>query len=543
MNEKGLIEQVFKIINRNYSNIYALDIMGDLVYVFEFDQNNKLNITEKITYTSFIDRVKTIVHQDDLKMYFDALSLNKLESDYQQNKEETIIKYRKAMPTGEYRYYINIINYLSFEGKKLIFMMSEDVNSRLIDVEKSNNELEEQIDTYKNKISYEREAISDALYKVNDILASADNAASTRNYINSIFKNVSTDHPELNKVILDKVMNTVDYKKPSILIVDDSAIIRNSLKRIFQDEFDIIFAKDGNEAVKIINDNILVMDYDNTKENIAGILLDLIMPEYDGFYVLDFMKKNRLFTKVPVAIISGDETKETRRKVYQYDIVDMLEKPFNTDNIRRRISKIINLYSSKANLSSIVSAQDEAIKENNDTNLIPIMNQIVANYVNSNESIRLSNVVRTIAIKVKELYPEYNLNNKYIDAITKNAPLYNIGAIAMAENMIVTSDSIRHEIQNGLTIVDNYVFDKYEKDIANNIVKYSCEMYNGLGYPDGVEGDNIPIEAGITNMAVRIVANSNITAGIKDVLDEESKYNPKLINALNEAKKELKDLK
>jgi putative two-component system response regulator len=539
MDEQGLIRQVYKIVNKNYQDIYAIDIMNDLVYVFDFHEFEDLAIKEKISYTDFIERVKAFCHPDEIKEYFEALSLNRLESLYQQNKEETLVKYKRLMPTGEYRYFINYINYLNYQGKKLIFMISEDVNSRLIDTEKDKIQLEEQIDTYKNTMDVEREAISDALYKVNDVLAASDDATSTRNYINSIFKNVSTDHPELNKIILDKVMNTVDYKKPSILITDDSALIRNTLKRIFQEEFNIIFAKDGKEAVDIITKNISNNNYDNTKENIVGILLDLVMPSYDGFYVLDFMKNNNLFTKVPVAIISGDETKETRRRVYQYDIVDMLEKPFNADNIRRRISKIINLYSSKANLSDIVSAQDETLKVVNDTNLIPIMNQIVTNYLKSKESILLSNATRILTIKLKDKYPEYNIDNKYLDAIVKSAPLYNIGAIAVDENMVITSESIKHEIENGLTIVDNYITDEYDKNIANNIVKYSCEMYDGSGYPDSLKGDNIPIEASIVNMIVRIVSAQDILTGINSILEERTKYNPKLIDALNDAKNDL----
>ena len=543
MNENGLLEQLYKIINKNYSDIYVVDIMGDVVYCIALNEDGKLGIQTKKSYTEFIEDAKKFVHQDEIKEYFEALSLNKLESDYQKNAEETLVKYKRLMPTGEYRFYINIINYLTYENRKLIFMMTEDVNTRLLDVEKDKFQLESQIDSYKTKITNEREVISDALYKVNNMLAASDNSVNTRNYINSIFKNVSNDHPELNKVILDKVMNTVDYKKQSILIVDDSAIIRNSLKRIFQDEFNIIIAKDGKEAVDILNKDVLSNNYDNTKDNIAGVLLDLIMPNYDGFYVLDWLKTNRLFNRIPVAIISGDETKETRRKVYQYDIVDMLEKPFNTDNIRRRISKIVNLYSSKTNLSNLVSVQDETIKVVNDTNLIPIMNQIVENYMSSPESIRLSKCVRVLALKVMEYNPDYKIDQKYLDAITKNAPLYNIGAIAMSENMIITADSIKHEIENGLTIVDNYVTDPFEKNIANNIVKYSCEMYNGLGYPNGIKGEDIPVEAAITNMVVRIVSSNSIVNGIKEVLDDSNKYNPKLIDALNIASKDLKLIK
>ena len=213
MNENGLLEQLYKIINKNYSDIYVVDIMGDVVYCIALNEDGKLGIQTKKSYTEFIEDAKKFVHQDEIKEYFEALSLNKLESDYQKNAEETLVKYKRIMPTGEYRFYINIINYLTYENRKLIFMMSEDVNTRLLDVEKDKFQLESQIDSYKNKITNEREVISDALYKVNNMLAASDNSVNTRNYINSIFKNVSNDHPELNKVILDKVMNTVDYKK------------------------------------------------------------------------------------------------------------------------------------------------------------------------------------------------------------------------------------------------------------------------------------------------------------------------------------------
>ena len=157
------------------------------------------------------------------------------------------------------------------------------------------------------------------------------------------------------------------------------------------------------------------------------------------------------------------------------------------------------------------------------------MNQIVKNYINSPESIKLSKCVRVLTLKLIETNPEFSIDNKYLDAITRNAPLYNIGAIAMNENMVITSETIKQEIENGLTIVDNYVSDDYEKKITNNIVKYSCEMYNGLGYPDGLKGEDIPIEAAITNMIVRVVSSTSITNGIKEVLEDSSKYNPKLI--------------
>ena len=388
MNEKGLIEQVLRIINANYSNIYVVDIPMDKVYTFGFNLANLLVIKDTMTYTEFIDMASKFVHKDEVSQYFDALSLNKLESEAQKGNNETKVKYRKLCETGEYRWFVNIINYLPFEGRKLIFMMSEDVNERLIDSEESNLKLEEKVSKYKKRIASESESVSQAVVEINNLLEnmqSMDGAIKMRDpqaVINSIFNRVSADHPDLNEAILNKMTSIVNYKKPAILIVDDSAIIRNSLKRIFSNEFDIIMAKDGAEAIELMKNNIVSPKENTVPENIVGVLLDLIMPVCDGFKVLDYMRDHNLFSKLPVAIISGDETRETRKRVYEYDIVDMLEKPFNTENVRRRITKFINLHIMSNNLQNIVDIQNEELDkkaEKNNENVRLIINQIVEN--------------------------------------------------------------------------------------------------------------------------------------------------------------------
>ena len=117
-------------------------------------------------------------------------------------------------------------------------------------------------------------------------------------------------------------------------MVDDSNIIRNFVKKIFSDSYNVASAKDGEEAIKIIKTN---------KDNdfIKTILLDLNMPKVDGFAVLEFMRQNDLFDKMPVSIISGDSTKETIDKAFTYNIVDMLGKPFNDKSVKEIVDKTI----------------------------------------------------------------------------------------------------------------------------------------------------------------------------------------------------------
>ena len=120
----------------------------------------------------------------------------------------------------------------------------------------------------------------------------------------------------------------------AIIVADDSMIIRNIIEKALSDEYVVLKAANGKEAIKHITDK---------KYDIVGMLLDLNMPESDGFVVLNYFKNNNLFKKYPIVIISGDDTKDTINKAFTYDIVDMLNKPFSGDKIKVMVSKMINL--------------------------------------------------------------------------------------------------------------------------------------------------------------------------------------------------------
>ncbi len=121
--------------------------------------------------------------------------------------------------------------------------------------------------------------------------------------------------------------------KKAILVADDSMIIRNIIESTLKDKYEVLKAENGKEAIDFVTKN----EYD-----IVGILLDLKMPDYDGFVVLDYFKNNDLFKKYPVSIISGDDTKDTIENAFKYDIVDMLNKPFDAENIISIVNKMIS---------------------------------------------------------------------------------------------------------------------------------------------------------------------------------------------------------
>lgn len=125
-------------------------------------------------------------------------------------------------------------------------------------------------------------------------------------------------------------------KNKTILVVDDSNVVRNFVAKIFSGEYDVVIANDGKEALDIIKSNV--------DDKIVGVLLDLNMPNVDGFQVLDYFKQENLFSKIPVAIITGEGTQNNIQKAYQYPIIDMLQKPFNEVNVKNIVNKLIMVH-------------------------------------------------------------------------------------------------------------------------------------------------------------------------------------------------------
>lgn len=131
--------------------------------------------------------------------------------------------------------------------------------------------------------------------------------------------------------------NKLDTKK-KILVVDDKGMNRYMLGGIFRDNYEIIEAGGGMEAIAII---------DKEYDELAVILLDIIMPGIDGFGVLEHMKEQDYLNRVPVVIVTDDSSEATAVKAFEYKVADMVIKPFEPRIIKRRVENIIELYAYK----------------------------------------------------------------------------------------------------------------------------------------------------------------------------------------------------
>ena len=132
---------------------------------------------------------------------------------------------------------------------------------------------------------------------------------------------------------MDDLIIMPNVTEKTILVVDDSNITRNLIEKVYKDQYKVLMASNGREAIDIV---------DTMPEgSIVAILLDLNMPDLDGFAVLDHFKEKNLFNKIPVSIITGDSSKETINRVFTYNIVDVLIKPFSAFDIEKIVSTMV----------------------------------------------------------------------------------------------------------------------------------------------------------------------------------------------------------
>ena len=170
---------------------------------------------------------------------------------------------------------------------------------------------------------------------------------SKANNITYVYNNYNDLMTEINRIIrivkeyLGESITSEVIESPkqnefekTILVVDDSDMIRNYIHKIFNDSYEVIMAHDGQSAI-----NIITADGNN---RIVAMLLDLNMPNVNGFEVLEYFKVNSLFVKIPVSIITGDDSKDTIQKAFNYPIVDVISKPFNERDVKRVVEQTIS---------------------------------------------------------------------------------------------------------------------------------------------------------------------------------------------------------
>lgn len=346
-------------------------------------------------------------------------------------------------------------------------------------------------------------------------------------------------------------MNNAAEKNARILIVDDSEMNRDMLSDMLSDDYDIVEAADGEEALSILKERVYDIDL---------VLLDIIMPAVDGFGVLDVMKRYHWIDNTPVIMISSETSQSYIRKAFELGVTDYILRPFDSFIIHKRVSNTLMLYRKQKKL---LNALEEQVYENekNNSMMINVLAHIVE-FRNGESGMHVHHIKQLTSILLQNLIEKtdkYHLTENDILLISTASSLHDIGKISIDDKIlnkpgrltaeefevIKTHSIIGAEMLQDLHNTHNYpLFDK-----AYEICRWHHERYDGKGYPDGLSGEEIPISAQVTSLAdVYDALTSNRCykkafsheKAMEMILDGQcGAFNPVLLQCLKDCEKQI----
>ena len=291
-------------------------------------------------------------------------------------------------------------------------------------------------------------------------------------------------------------------KKEKILIVDDSEMNRALLSGILEDDYDLIEAENGIKAVEILR----------REPEIELMLLDINMPEMDGFGVLEVMNKYNWINDLPVIIISSETASEILQKAYDMGAEDYISRPFDMIAVQKRVQNTLMLYSRQKRLVQMVEQQIYEKEKNNDI-MINILSQIVE--FRNNESgmhvIHIRIITDILLRELMKLSNQYNFTETEIVLISTASALHDIGKISIPEEILNKPGKLNAEeweIMKSHTTAADELLDEIPLNNQEPLIKYAHEIcrwhherWDGKGYPDGLKGNEIPISAQVVAIA------------------------------------------
>ncbi len=290
--------------------------------------------------------------------------------------------------------------------------------------------------------------------------------------------------------------------KEKILIADDSEMNQMLLEEILSDKYEYVMAKDGTEAVDILEKN----------EDIDLVMLDINMPKMDGFDVLEIMNLRHWISEVPVIIISSESDVDFIRRGYDLGASDYISRPFDLTVVRRRVENTLMLYARQKRLVRLVEEQVYEREKTNNT-MINILSHVIE-YRNNESGQHILHVRMMTDILLRrliEITDKYPLTETDISMIASVSALHDIGKISVPKAILNKPGKLDPEeweiMKSHAAIGDSMLCDigmqqsETLMNLAHEICRWHHERWDGRGYPDGLKGDEIPISAQVVAMA------------------------------------------
>ncbi len=295
--------------------------------------------------------------------------------------------------------------------------------------------------------------------------------------------------------------------KKKLLVVDDVQLNRILLTDLFGDDYDVLEADNGQIALELILKH---------RDELAIVLLDLVMPVMDGFQVLEQMTQLGLIQTIPVILITGESDDEKTLMGYALGVSDLVNKPFNPEIVSRRVNNVVRLYSHRQELERELREQKEMLEQQ--ARRIHQSNQFVIDALSTTAEFRNMESgehimrVRTLTkIFLEELREFYPLTDEQIETISNVSAMHDIGKIVISDAILLKPGPLTEEefeimkthTIRGCEILDtlNYTQDEESYRYSYDICRHHHERWDGSGYPDGLKGDEISIWAQATSLA------------------------------------------
>ena len=291
----------------------------------------------------------------------------------------------------------------------------------------------------------------------------------------------------------------------SILVVDDVDINRVILREILSDDYEIVEAENGVQAIE------LLFGGDIRPE---AILLDIMMPDMDGFEVIEMLKSDIRTEQVPVLFITAADANINESKGLMLGAADYISKPFNPDVVKLRVENNIQLKRYREGLESMLEEKTAELVANHERTLETLATIIEYRSLESGTHIRRSSELTKILINAMLKDEQYAsaLKKLNYNSIVKAVALHDIGKVGIPDNILLKPGSLtpeEYEVIKRHTTIGSKIIETIAKNATDDgkylthcaqICLSHHERWDGKGYPQGLSGENIPLSARILSI-------------------------------------------
>ena len=297
--------------------------------------------------------------------------------------------------------------------------------------------------------------------------------------------------------------------KDTILIVDDVETNRAILEEILKDKYNTECAENGMTAVSLMLSGTV---------RPSIVLLDIMMPEMDGYEVLETMKKNPLTEHIPVIFITAADAELNETKGLEMGAVDYIPKPFNPEIVKARVKTHLRLYHYSSRLEAMVQAKVAELIRSKEKMLETMANIIEYRNLESGSHVkRTKELTRILAEYLcKNPSPGYHVQENDVAVMAMAAPLHDVGKISIPDNVLLKPgkltpeefETMKTHTSLGGAMIKMMIYDNNSEDededkyleCCHDIALSHHERWDGKGYPNGNTGASIPLPARILSL-------------------------------------------